>query len=148
MNMVVHNHSSTVIGRMYEGPKNGDFVRYVDQLLADNARKAGVVATLPSLPAAARSPGAIRQPQAGSTVDAATQLLERLKQAAKAKEAAGKPRTEVWGREPVAQAPAGSFNWAKLLGWLFMLGLAIALPPVGILLILHFVGKHLRAAKK
>lgn len=148
MNIVAHTHSSTVLGKMYEGPKDGDFVRYVDQLLADNARKLGTAGPqLPALPVARPVPAGTvaRTPQAEKTVEAATQMLERLKQAARAKEA-GRP--EVFGREPAPMQSAPAFNWMKLLGWLFMLGLAIALPPLGILMVLYFIGKHVRVAKK
>lgn len=146
-------HSATAIGKMYEGPKNGDFVRYVDQLLLDNARRSGAMAGAPALPSAKP----VRQARAGqtqSTVDAATQMLERLKQAARdaarAKEGAraGAARPEAFGREPAARAGAAFPGWAKVLGGLFLAGLGIALPPLGIMLLLHFIGKSMRAAKK
>ena len=147
--MVVTNHSSTVLGKMYEGPMNGDFVRYVDQLLADNARRSGAMASSQALTSTRQGrQDHLKPPQA--TVGGAAQLLERLKQSAqdgaKAKDIARLP--EAFGRKPLAQESGPVPGWVKALGWLILIGLGIALPPLGIMLVLHFVGRHMRAAKK
>ena len=72
------NAGATVssVGHMYEGPADGDYVRYVDQLLARNAAHAVVHAvasqTLPSRPRQSASTAKAAQAPARGRMDLRT----------------------------------------------------------------------------
>ena len=148
------NAGATVssVGHMYEGPADGDYVRYVDQLLARNAAHAVVHAvasqTLPSRP---RQPASTaKAAQAAVQSHGAEALLERIRQlqesrADKASSSAGRTATTATQKEKAGAALLGKVESAanpaigffKGLGWLAAIALGIAVPPIGIMMLIH-----------
>ena len=156
---------------IYQTPPGGDFVRYVEGMLARQSlghahQAASQMATAPTAPvhtsakasqrqAKAVAPASSARVQKTSVQTAADTLLERIRQLEARRQGgsaqADKAADVFSSAAPVAtgKLPAGQqMNFFKLIGWVVMALIGVAFPPLGLVMLVGVVKKAMDNAKK
>lgn len=147
-----NDNMNTAASALYDTPPHGDFVRYVDQLIA--RQSAGMVLHQHTVaPGLVQTPAASqpKKPAAAAVGHKADELLDRIRQLEARRKAgaadAGKPEGSPAGvnrpftiDESKLSTPAAP-NGLKLLGFAIMGVLGFIFPPLGIVMLIAVAKK-------
>ncbi|WP_395027511.1 hypothetical protein [Comamonas odontotermitis] len=153
---------------IYQTPPGGDFVRYVERLLARQSlghahqttsqmvvAPASTSAKAPRRQAKASVSAASSAAHKTSVSNAADALLERIRQL-ESRRQGGSAQADRAGDvfSPAAPAATGKLadgqqiNIFKLIGWVVMAVIGVAFPPLGLVMLVGVIKKAMDNAKK